>query len=80
MRRSSKNSVWNVQLTPHGRGVIMRRFFQDTRGANLVEYIILVGVVALLSIAAFKFYENKMRGKVVEQAKTVGTINAGTGN
>lgn len=57
----------------------MKRFFRDTRGANMVEYIILVGVVALISIAAFKGYQFKMRGKVVNQAKTVGAVNDGSG-
>ncbi|MCS6899109.1 MAG: hypothetical protein RMJ98_04340 [Myxococcales bacterium] len=58
----------------------MKRLLRDTRGANLVEYIILVGMIALLSIGAFKVYQNKVRGKVVEQAKTTGAINHGSGN
>jgi Flp pilus assembly pilin Flp len=55
------------------------RLFKDRRGANMVEYILLVGVVALISIASFKFFQVKTRQKVVEQAKTVGGINAGMG-
>jgi pilus assembly protein Flp/PilA len=47
----------------------------DTRGANLVEYIILVGVIALIAIAGFKLFGNKVRGKVDEQAESVGGIN-----
>jgi ATP-dependent helicase HrpA len=58
----------------------MKRLLRDTRGANLVEYIILVGMIALLSIGAFKIYQNKVRGKVVEQAKTTGAINHSAGN
>ena len=58
----------------------MKRFFRDTRGANLVEYIILVGMIALISIGAFKVYQNKVRGKIVEQAKTTGAINHSAGN
>jgi Flp pilus assembly pilin Flp len=58
----------------------MKRLLRDTRGANLVEYIVLVGMIALLSIGAFKVYQNKVRGKVVEQAKTTGAINHGSGN
>ena len=42
----------------------IRRFFQDSRGANLVEYIILVGVVALMSIVAFKTFGSKVQQKV----------------
>src|SRR5438128_2263359 len=36
--------------------MIVNRFFKDTRGANLVEYIILVGVIALIAIAGFKVF------------------------
>ncbi len=52
-----------------------RRFAGDTRGANLVEYIILVGVIALIAIAGFKIFGAKVRGKVDEQAGSVGGIN-----
>ena len=47
----------------------------DRRGANLVEYIILVGVIALIAIAGFKMFGSKVRGKVDEQAGSVGGIN-----
>ena len=47
----------------------------DTRGANLVEYIILVGVIALIAIAGFKMFGGKVRAKVDEQAGSVGGIN-----
>ncbi len=57
----------------------MKRFFRDTRGANMVEYIILVGVVALISIAAFKAYQFQVRGKVAKQATTVHGINDSSG-
>jgi pilus assembly protein Flp/PilA len=51
------------------------RFVGDTRGANLVEYIILVGVIALIAIAGFKVFGNKVQGKINEQADSVGGIN-----
>lgn len=47
---------------------------RDSRGANLVEYIILVGVVALLSIAAFKIFGGKVQAKVQEQGSKVEQI------
>ena len=47
----------------------------DTRGANLVEYIILVGVIALIAIAGFKTFGGNVRGKVDEQAGSVSGIN-----
>ena len=52
----------------------LRRFLKDTRGANLVEYIILVGVVALIALAGFKIFGNKVRQKIDTQANTVETI------
>lgn len=54
---------------------ISRRLVADRRGANLVEYIILVGVIALIAIAGFKLFGSKVRGKVDEQAGSVGDIN-----
>ncbi|MCU0656450.1 MAG: hypothetical protein MUF64_14735 [Polyangiaceae bacterium] len=59
---------------------MMKKLFRDTRGAGMVEYILVIGMVALLSIAAFKGFQKSMRKKVVEQAKTVGQINHGAGN
>jgi len=58
---------------------LLRRFIKDTRGANMVEYILLVGVVALISIAAFKFFGSKVQDKIKEQGGTVSQINAGPG-
>jgi pilus assembly protein Flp/PilA len=56
-----------------------RRFLKDTRGANMVEYILLVGVVALISIAAFKAFGTKVQEKIKAQGDTVGEINSGAG-
>ena len=57
---------------PGGR---FRRFVKDQRGANLVEYIILVGVIALIAIAGFKTFGGKVQDKVNEQAGSVSGIN-----
>lgn len=40
----------------------------------MVEYIILVGVVALLSVAAFDFFGGRVRNKITKQGETVGNI------
>lgn len=53
---------------------------RDTRGANMVEYILLIGVVALICIAAFTKFGGKVQEKIREQGVTVGTINSGSGN
>jgi pilus assembly protein Flp/PilA len=41
----------------------------------MVEYILLVGVVALIAIAGFKLFGSKVRQKVDEQGNSVGGIN-----
>jgi pilus assembly protein Flp/PilA len=41
----------------------------------MVEYIILVGVVALLAIAAFRIFNTSVRTKVNQQAGSVNAIN-----
>lgn len=53
----------------------LRNLLKDTRGANLVEYIILVGVVALIAIAGFKIFGTNVTDKINEQADSVGGIN-----
>jgi pilus assembly protein Flp/PilA len=52
-----------------------KKFLEDTRGANLVEYIILVGVIALIAIAGFKMFGTKVQDKIQEQGGSVGGIN-----
>jgi Flp pilus assembly pilin Flp len=52
----------------------VRKLLSDTRGANLVEYIILVGVVALLCIGGFSAFGDKVKSKISAQAKTVSSI------
>jgi len=47
---------------------------RDQRGAGMTEYIILVGVIALLAIAAFKVFGSSVSGKISQQAGTVDTI------
>ena len=53
----------------------VRDFFRDVRGANMVEYIILVGVVAVLAMAAFKAFGGAISGKINDQATTVNNVN-----
>ena len=51
-----------------------KTLLRDQRGANLVEYIILVGVVALIALAGFKVFGQRVDTKVKRQADTVGEI------
>jgi len=48
---------------------------RDKKGANMVEYIILVGVIALIAIAGFKMFGSKVQDKIEQQAGSVGGIN-----
>ncbi len=52
----------------------MNKFLKDTRGANMVEYIILVGVVAILAIAGFKYFGSSVTAKIQQQGDTVGGV------
>jgi pilus assembly protein Flp/PilA len=57
-----------------------RRLLRNTRGANMVEYIILVGVVALISIAVFSRFGRSVATTTDNQGKTIETgINTGAG-
>lgn len=53
----------------------MNKLIRDKKGANLVEYIILVGVVALIAIAGFKIFGTAVQKKINDQAGSVGGIN-----
>jgi Flp pilus assembly pilin Flp len=48
-----------------------RTLLGDTRGSNTVEYIIIVGVVALLSIPAFTEFGSTVSKTVEDQGKLV---------
>lgn len=49
----------------------MMKLLQDRRGAQMIEYIILVGVVALLATAAFRQFGYKVRSAVDTQSVKV---------
>ncbi len=53
---------------------MLHTVLQDRRGANLVEYIILVGVVALIALAGFKTFGSKVWDKSQKQAESVSAI------
>lgn len=48
-----------------------RRFLRDQRGAGLVEYIMLAGLVAIASIFAFRTFGEKVQGAVDKQGSEV---------
>lgn len=49
----------------------MMKLLRDRRGATMVEYIILIGLVALLSMAAFRTFGFRVRGSVDTQSQKV---------
>ena len=51
-----------------------KNLLQDKRGANLVEYIILVGVIALLCLVAFRQFGTAVQGRVEAQTSQVNSI------
>ena len=48
-------------------------YFND-KGASLVEYIILIGVICLISLFGFKIFGGKVWDKSVKQSEVVHTI------
>ena len=53
---------------------IFNKLLKDDRGANMVEYIILVGVVAIIAMAGFKYFGACVTQKINQQGDTVGGI------
>ena len=49
----------------------LTKLVHDTRGAGFVEYIILVGVVALFCIAGYQYFGGKVTDKIKAQGDSV---------
>jgi pilus assembly protein Flp/PilA len=58
-------------MSHFSRWAAVLRFGRDQFGANLVEYVILVGVIALVAIAGFQFFGETVRAKTDQQATHV---------
>jgi pilus assembly protein Flp/PilA len=54
---------------------VLAAMARDERGASFVEYIIIVGVVAIVGMAGFKTFGFQVRAKIDQQAVTVSAIN-----
>lgn len=57
----------------------VRRLARDTRGANLVEYIMLVGLIAILCIVAFNQFGGAVKAKLTEEKGAIDGINSTAG-
>jgi len=60
--------------TNGNKGSLRGRLVRDQRGAGLVEYAMLAGLVAIAAIGAFSAFGGSVSGKITNQAATVGTI------
>jgi pilus assembly protein Flp/PilA len=49
----------------------LRNALRKARGANMVEYMIIVGVVALVAIAAFTTFGTNVQDKIKEEGQKV---------
>ena len=52
----------------------LRKLARDRRGAGFVEYIILVGLIALFCIVAYETFGSSISAKVNEQAGAIQNI------
>ena len=52
---------------------MLRSIVSDRRGAGTVEYAVLVGLLALVVLAAVKIFGSTLRDKVNSQTQTVQT-------
>jgi pilus assembly protein Flp/PilA len=51
-----------------------RRLVRDQRGAAITEYLIIVGLVAIICIAAYRAFGNVILGRIQNQTGQVGGI------
>jgi Flp pilus assembly pilin Flp len=61
----------NNQLEVATKKSALRKLFQDERGAGLVEYILLAGLIAIAAIVAFRGFEGKVSGTVTKQGQKI---------
>jgi Flp pilus assembly pilin Flp len=52
----------------------VRNLAKDTRGANMVEYIIMVGLIAIIAMAGFRFFGSNINQKINQQGQTVNGV------
>ena len=58
----------------------LRQLVRATRGANMVEYIILVGLVALICIGGYSLFGKNVDASIKGQAGTVAnSVNTAAG-
>ena len=61
-----------IQYTTSANG--MKKLSRDDRGATLMEYIMLAGLVAIAAFAGFKLFGTNVQTAIAAQANTVSNI------
>lgn len=64
----------NTKLETAATNGKKRSLFRDQRGAGLVEYAMLAGLVAIAAFAAFRTFGTNVNTAVTGQAATVSSI------
>jgi len=54
--------------------VHVKQLVKDRRGANMVEYIIMVGLIAIIAMAGFRFFGTQINQKINQQGNTVDSV------
>jgi Flp pilus assembly pilin Flp len=57
---------------------VFERLLRDTRGAGMVEYLIIVGVVAIAAQTGFRAFGKSVSGTARGQADTIAQIDDGS--
>jgi len=52
-----------------------RSLLRDTRGAQMVEYIIIVGAVALLALGAYQAFGGDVKATIEKEGKTLKSVH-----
>jgi Flp pilus assembly pilin Flp len=66
----------NQQLRVATKCGLLHRLSRDQRGAGLVEYILLAGLIAIACIGAFQAFQGNVSRTVTNQGKKVETVLA----
>lgn len=72
---ANPNSTEACLIKSPARRTALQRLRRDTRGANLVEYIMLVGLIAVLTLAVFQKFGGLVKAKVKAQTQTLEKID-----
>jgi Flp pilus assembly pilin Flp len=70
----SADDAFPITVESEKMRTFIQRLRKDTRGANLVEYVLLVGLMAIICLAVFKLFGEKIKEKISGYSDTVDQI------